>query len=482
MSGIKLVNSGDFIILNKKNGSYVISDTKQWIFLSKFTQAYLLIDFPNGKLETPIDAKYVYNQDFVLSNDLDFNFKYILPIGASLSSEKSHNERNLEIGNLDNPCNKIPFTGSLDGYNYSIKNINLIDCENTGLFGVMRSSKVKNLVIQNVVIQSGQYVGALVAKGFDVEISNIKIIGNIFINGNKSGILAGLLEANCKNIFLCVNGEINSQSKGLISYYFYGSMENINVISKITNCWQQMCPGLFNDINGRIKNIGLISFNTITKPFFQKSNYYQICNCYYFQLNNEPLPQIQDSYNSFYRNLSNEIQISDETELNLIGWIKIGDFYYLKDMINYSNENLETDLIKYYDWSSDKTNFDGYYINKDSKIYHNNQIISEPYSRETLLKYCKLMEFELIQEQNINLKHSMENLQIRKDKLAKLLQIFKEMELLDNPVNQLSDVDSSDTDRSEIANLNTFNRNIRIDAKKLALEEINKLNSDRVNQ
>jgi hypothetical protein len=478
MSGIKLVNSEDFVILNKKNDSYVISNTKQWIFLSTFTKAYLLIDFPYGKLETPIDVKFVYNQDFMLSNDLDFKYKYIQPIG------------NLEIGNLNHQYNKIPFTGSLNGNNFIIKNINLIDCENTGLFGVMRSATVRNLILQNIVIQSSQYAGGLVAKGYDIVLSNIKIVGNIFINGNKTGILAGLLEANCENILICVDGEINSQARenvtavfpgdasGLISYYFHGSLENTSVISNINNS-----PGLFYDINGRIKNIGLISFNTITRPFFNKSNYYQISNCYYFQLNTNTLPPIQDSYNSFYRNLSNDILISDETDLNLIGWIKIDDFYYSTEIINYSNENLETDLIKYYDWSSEKTNIDGFYIGKNLKIYHNNMIFSEPYSRENILNQCKNMEKDFINEQNLIEKYNMEILHNRKEKMNKLLQIFKEMDLLDIAKNdELSDNNSTESELSETTNINSFNRNIRFDAQKMALEQINKLNMERINQ
>lgn len=481
MSGIKLVNMGDSIILNKKNDSYIISHTKQWIFLSIFTKAYLLIDFPYGKLETPIDAKFVYNQNFILTNDLDFNYKYIYPIGStSLSLETENN----------NQYNKIPFTGTLNGNNFTIKNINLIDCENTGLFGVMRTGSIKNLILHNIVIQSGQCVGGLIGKGFDVQLSNIKIIGNIFINGNKSGILAGLLEATCENITICVDGEINSQSQGLISYYFYGSMENTCVISNINNS-----PGLFNDINGRIKNTGLISFSTILKPFFNKSNYYQISNCYYFQLNNEPLPPVHDAYNSFYRNLSNETLFSDETEMNLIGWTKIGDFYYSNQIINYSNENLETNLIKYYDWLNESTNIEGFYIGKNLKIYHNNKICSEPFSKDNLLNHIRIMEKEYINEQNLIEKYYVENLQIKKDKMNKLLKIFKEMDLIDEAKNNIpngmytqqdgydfTENNSSDSEISEITNTGTFNKNIRYDAKNLAIEQIKKLNMERHNQ
>ena len=69
----------DFVILNKNaNSAYVISTVKDWIFLTKFFSAKILTKHPKGQLETIVDRKFVYNQNFELNSDLDFKFRYIL--------------------------------------------------------------------------------------------------------------------------------------------------------------------------------------------------------------------------------------------------------------------------------------------------------------------------------------------------------------------------------------------------------------------
>ena len=97
MGKIKLEYNNEFIIINKNENFYMIENVKQWIFLTKFDKSYLLTYFPGGEIETSVDKKFIYRQDYILINDLNFKYRYILPLGNFTD---------------DN----IPFTGTLDAF------------------------------------------------------------------------------------------------------------------------------------------------------------------------------------------------------------------------------------------------------------------------------------------------------------------------------------------------------------------------------
>jgi hypothetical protein len=125
MSGIKLEYNQESILIQKHNNIYQINCIKQWIFLTKFKKAYLIIKHPYGFVETVIDKKFVYNQDYELVCDLDFNYRYIYPLGNFFENKDYYL---IDI---------VPFTGTLNGNNFTIKNINIINCKYNGLFGVI---------------------------------------------------------------------------------------------------------------------------------------------------------------------------------------------------------------------------------------------------------------------------------------------------------------------------------------------------------
>lgn len=368
MSGIKLEYNKENIIIYKKNNTFQINSIEQWIFLTKFKKAYLITKHPYGIIETIIDRKFVYNQDYELDCDLDFNYRYIYPLG---NFPENTNFYLVDV---------IPFTGSLNGNNHKIKNINIIDCNFNGLFGVTKSGTITNLIIENITIMGGVYNGALVGKSYLTEISNISIFGNILMKGLKCSCFVGLIEGNSKNIKIVVDGEIESETKSLLSTYYYGNIENISIITNFKepiNC--------FNIINGRIKNIIFISRITIQNVFYNQSKYHQISNCYYFQLNNEELPEPQIIYNYYYRNLNKSNYDNIE---NTNQWTKIGDHYYLND------QNINNDIIKYYDNKLNVTIIDVYldsegnFINSDIK----------PFDKNYILERCKNMESIYINE------------------------------------------------------------------------------------
>ena len=208
MGFLKIEFYNNFEYLEKKNDFYIIDTIKKWIFLTKFNNSYLIINYPNGKIETVVDKKFIYNQQFMLGGYLDFNYRYIFPLGNQNYKENTY------------PNTTVPFTGLLDGNNFILKNINLINCNNNGLFGVVFGAKIKNLTLQNIVINDGIHNGGLVSKANGTILDNIKIIGNIIMKGENCSCFASYLLGESTNIQICVDGEILSHNKSLVSNNF----------------------------------------------------------------------------------------------------------------------------------------------------------------------------------------------------------------------------------------------------------------------
>ena len=124
MISLKLEYNKNSVILIKtaSSNAYIIANAKDWIYLTKFSKARLITKHPRGQLETLVDRKFVYNQDFEIGADIDFKYRFILPLG--------------NITNKDcYPNGTCQFTGNLNGNNFTLENINLVDCDNNGLFG-----------------------------------------------------------------------------------------------------------------------------------------------------------------------------------------------------------------------------------------------------------------------------------------------------------------------------------------------------------
>jgi len=418
MSGIKLEYNKENIIIYKKNNCYQINSIKQWVFLTKFIKAYLITKHPYGIIETIINRKFVYNQDYELECDIDFNYRYIYPLGNF--------PENINFYLID----IVPFTGTFNGNNHVIKNINIIDCNYNGLFGITKSGSITNLTIQNVTILDGVYNGALVGKSYSTEISNINIVGNILMKGTNCSCFIGLNEGNGKNIKIVVDGEMESENKSLLSNYYYGNIENINIITNFKesiNC--------FNIINGRIKNIIFISWLTVPNVIYNQTKYHQISNCYYFQLNEDELPEPQIIYNYYYRNL-HKANYDNIKNTNL--WTKIGDHYYLND------QNMNNDLLKYYDNNSNIINdlhldSEGNFINSDIK----------PFDKNNIIDMCKKMEVIYINEtkcskelDELNIKNSNIRLECIKANLD-----YEEKLVSENTVHKYEEYDSEEINK-----------------------------------
>jgi len=467
MGSIKLKYNKQSILIYKSDNFYQIKDINQWIFLTKFSKAFLIIDYPNGMNETLIDKKFVYNQNFELVNDLDFEFRYILPLGNLNPIQNSY------------PHDTIPFTGILNGNNFTIKNINIINTNYNGLFGIIKSATIKNLVLENIVIQQGNENGGLVSKAYGCDIDNIKIIGNILIEGINSGCISSYYEGNMSRIYICVDGIINSIKRAIISNGFFGTIDYLTVITNLEDS-----PGLLNIINGKIINCSLISFNTIEKPFYQETKYHQINSCYYFQLNTDNLPQMQNLYSCYYRNLNNTVVWSNNINtLSLQNLIKINSYYYINSNINYSNEEISCDQnLMVYDLVSDYTNICNFTIIKKDKFFSNPNII--PFDKQRLIDLIQKMEKEFKSDNSIKNKIIAKNFKNRLIKINGIKDRFSydlngTLETIKEDMNKYesdSDTEKSDIDTNIKNPIQDISNEQIMSAELMILEELKNIN------
>jgi hypothetical protein len=378
-SCIRLILNEESVIIkkNKDNSKYELATVKQWIFLTIFNKAQLITKIPNDVIETTVDKKFVYNQDYILMDDIDFNFRYIYPLGNMVDTSYY-------------PYQSIPFTGSIDGNNYSIKNINITNCMYNGLIGVGICCKIKNLTIENIIINEGTYNGGLFGKAFNVMIDCIKIIGNIMLTGSNCACLASIMEGECKNLHICIDGMITGdQSSALLINNFNGMLEYCTIISNI-----EIICGYFNTVNGKIKNSNIISFHYIEKPFYDTTKYHIINKCHYLQLNSNDLPPMQRLISCFYKNFNTTIY-SDPSD-SLIEMIEGITHYIDSDMIPKHLKNKNTNT-KFYNYITGKHNISSYYIdmNKNFTCKGMNR-----FDKEKLLFHCDLMKEQFIKEKD----------------------------------------------------------------------------------
>jgi hypothetical protein len=298
MTYLKLELNNESVIIKKNNDTnkYMISSTIQWVYLTNFYKGYLVLTLPNDmKVETPVDKKFVYNQDYMLTQDIDFNYMYIYPLGNMNNNSKYYSYPT------------VPFTGTLDGCHNTIKNLNIINCHYNGLIGVGIFCKIYDLTIQNITIMEGEYCGGLIGMGNGIILHDITINGNMLIQGNICACLASILDGESYNINILIDGIVKGIKYCCVMVnQFNGIMERCNIMCDISN----ISTGYFNHINGKLYNSSIASVNSMIYPFYEKTNYHVINKSYYIQLNDMPLPKMQHITASYYKNI-NIMETSD---------------------------------------------------------------------------------------------------------------------------------------------------------------------------
>ncbi|TCO69141.1 fibronectin type III domain-containing protein, partial [Marinisporobacter balticus] len=111
-----------------------------------------------------------------IRNDLTSHYKLVSDIDLE-------NEEWMPIGS-----NTMPFTGTLDGNDHSIKNLKITGNthESRGLFAIAKDSVIKNITIENVNITSNSKdnMGAFVGRAYGITLKNCSVIGEGAISGN----------------------------------------------------------------------------------------------------------------------------------------------------------------------------------------------------------------------------------------------------------------------------------------------------------
>ncbi|MEQ8526059.1 T9SS type A sorting domain-containing protein [Gracilimonas sp.] len=149
----------------------------------------------------------------------------------------------------------IKFTGSYNGDNYKITNlvIHRPDEYRVGIFGfVDRGSIISNLQLENIVVDAGGIVGALVGEN-NGSINNIKLIGQV-TGGNEVGGLAGFHrygEISDIELNISVKGSSTSVG-GLIGYARGGIIDNVFISGDVTG--ESVTGGLFGQMGVTLSN------------------------------------------------------------------------------------------------------------------------------------------------------------------------------------------------------------------------------------
>ncbi len=119
------------------------------------------------EIQNNLSSNFILNNDIDCSS-LDYNGGIFMPIGSSID----------------------PFTGSLNGNNFSISNLEMdkpydsvTQVNNvTGLFGYTNGANIHDLDLINSTIYGNNYVGSLIGYAVASTISNVTASGNIFSN------------------------------------------------------------------------------------------------------------------------------------------------------------------------------------------------------------------------------------------------------------------------------------------------------------
>jgi hypothetical protein len=207
-------------ILESEGYEYIISSIHEWNALTNPKQSFILVNYPAGLIKTPIDKKFLYNQTYKLNNDLDFN--------------------NFNIFSWNN------FTGTLNGNNKTISNVQSVSDDFNGLFGDSNHCIIKNLLINNFSIVNSSENNSIVISNVNFcDLLNIKISGNIVVSGKYSAIISCYMNGNVSDLNIDATSNIN-----ILFNSFSGQFKNSNINIFSSNNDILFC----NNFNGNINN------------------------------------------------------------------------------------------------------------------------------------------------------------------------------------------------------------------------------------
>lgn len=161
-----IVSDGDNLLwyMGTSENGYIAPD---WDNIGIPSDDFILINNAD-ELSEFADTPDKWNGNYKLSADIDLSGIEFSPIGNS----------------------ETPFTGIFDGNGFEISNLTITgdkNSQNIGMFGVIRSARLKNITIKNVNITGGSVVGGLVGIA-KVEEKGISLISDCHVSGSVTAI------------------------------------------------------------------------------------------------------------------------------------------------------------------------------------------------------------------------------------------------------------------------------------------------------
>ncbi len=237
-----------------ESNPYQITKPADLVALSNFVMAD--VDATNQ-----VDQKNTRGKFWKLMVDIDMTGIDFTPIGGWI--------------NASTPPKAEPiFTGTFDGNNKKIKNLTINKDGNIfiGLFGYTKKSTIKNVIIENAILQGSNFIGGIVGYALDGnKVTNCSFSGNITASGGTpeiciGGIIGymcayGVISTSHSHGSMTTNGN-NSYVGGVVGYLQdFGTMEECFSSMDITN----KGSGEYSLIGGLI---GCVANSTVNKSYF----------------------------------------------------------------------------------------------------------------------------------------------------------------------------------------------------------------------
>jgi hypothetical protein len=128
-----------------------------------------------------------------------------------------------------------PFTGTLDGKNFTISNLNFnsASTDNAGIFGYTQQASLSNFWLQGFSITGQNYVGAVSGQSVDTNVFNVHLIGSV---GTTNAITG-------QNYVGGLFGQFSISVAGTINYFSESGATYTNIIGV------SPCGGLFGELS-----------------------------------------------------------------------------------------------------------------------------------------------------------------------------------------------------------------------------------------
>ncbi|KHD37441.1 hypothetical protein NL50_04500, partial [Clostridium acetobutylicum] len=211
-------------------GVWAIDEGSSYPYLRNVTKPDGVTAAPTGEVT---GGKGTNDDPYIISNAKQLqNIKY--EVGASYKLANDIDIQNIEWTAIGSNS-AVPFTGSLDGAGYAIKNFSG-DYTN-GLFGYVKGATIKNLSIKGVNISDGGYTGALASNVYGKAIiDNCSVIdGTVTGSGCTGGLIGSGNDITITNSYCSLSVVGNGDSVGGLVGSFTGTIKDCYVLGNVNS-------------------------------------------------------------------------------------------------------------------------------------------------------------------------------------------------------------------------------------------------------